>query len=99
MRRRSFVLINALFTGIGLGQATYSYDSAGHLTSIAYGSGGAITYGYDAAGNLISRTVATPSSSVITSVITASGGADIAQNTFIAIKGTNLVPGTTPAAG
>jgi uncharacterized protein (TIGR03437 family) len=36
---------------------------------------------------------------VITSVSTASGGSNIAQNTFIVIKGTNLVPASTPAAG
>jgi uncharacterized protein (TIGR03437 family) len=41
----------------------------------------------------------TPGASVITSVGTASGGANIAQNTFIVIKGTNLVPATTPSAG
>ncbi|HTB12228.1 MAG TPA: hypothetical protein VK752_11680 [Bryobacteraceae bacterium] len=38
-------------------------------------------------------------SSTITSVSTASGGSNIAQNTFIVIKGTNLVPANTPAAG
>jgi uncharacterized protein (TIGR03437 family) len=37
--------------------------------------------------------------SVITSVTTAYGGATIAQNTFIVIKGSNLVPPNTPAAG
>jgi trimeric autotransporter adhesin len=37
--------------------------------------------------------------SFITSVTTASGGANIAQNTFIVIKGTNLVSASTPAAG
>ncbi len=35
----------------------------------------------------------------ITSVAVANGGADIAQNTWIAIKGRSLVPSTTPAAG
>ncbi len=37
--------------------------------------------------------------SAITEVHTASGGTDIAQNTFIEIKGVNLVPDTTPPAG
>ncbi len=37
--------------------------------------------------------------SSITSVSTASGGPDIAQNTFIVIKGANLVPAATPAEG
>jgi uncharacterized protein (TIGR03437 family) len=35
----------------------------------------------------------------ITSVTVANGGDSIAQNTFIVIKGTNLVPANTPAAG
>ncbi len=35
----------------------------------------------------------------ISSVTTANGGPDIAQNTWIVIKGTNLVPATTPASG
>ncbi len=43
-----------------------------------------------------SASVATPA---ITSVTVANGGANIAQNTFIVIKGTNLVPATTPASG
>ena len=42
---------------------------------------------------------ATPAPSTIYSVHTASGGAVIAQNTFIEIRGFNLVPATTPAAG
>jgi uncharacterized protein (TIGR03437 family) len=37
--------------------------------------------------------------STITSVTTANGNATIAQNTFIVIKGSNLVPANTPAAG
>jgi uncharacterized protein (TIGR03437 family) len=37
--------------------------------------------------------------STIAMVNTSWGGADIAQNTFIEVKGTNLVPATTPAAG
>lgn len=35
----------------------YSYDPAGRLAKIDYGSGGSITYTYDNAGNLLSRTV------------------------------------------
>ena len=35
----------------------------------------------------------------ILSVTTADGGAAIAENTFIVIKGTNLVPATTAANG
>jgi len=42
---------------------------------------------------------ATPAKSAITKVNTSSGGTAIAQNTFIEIKGVNLVPASTPAAG
>ena len=41
----------------------------------------------------------TPRPGTITSVSMASGGPDIAQNGWIAIKGSNLVPATTPASG
>jgi uncharacterized protein (TIGR03437 family) len=37
--------------------------------------------------------------SAITKVNTSWGGTDIAQNTFIEVKGASLVPATTPAAG
>lgn len=37
--------------------------------------------------------------STISSVTTANGGTVVAQNTFIIIKGTNLVPANTPATG
>ena len=37
--------------------------------------------------------------SAIAKVNTSWGGTDIAQNTFIEVKGTDLVPATTPAAG
>jgi len=46
-----------------------------------------------------SITVPKAGPSTITSVTTANGGTVIAQNTFIIIKGVNLVPATTPAAG
>jgi len=43
---------------------------------------------------------ATPSSGpLISSVVTANSGTAIAQNTFVTIKGSNLVPGTTAANG
>jgi uncharacterized protein (TIGR03437 family) len=38
-------------------------------------------------------------SSIVTSVTTANGNSTIAQNTFIVIKGSNLVPASTPASG
>jgi uncharacterized protein (TIGR03437 family) len=40
-----------------------------------------------------------PNGPMITSVITANGGSVIAQNTYIVIKGANLVPANTPASG
>jgi uncharacterized protein (TIGR03437 family) len=36
---------------------------------------------------------------VINSVVTVYAGTDISQNTWVAVKGTNLVPTSTPAAG
>jgi uncharacterized protein (TIGR03437 family) len=78
----------------------YSYDAAGRLVRIDYGAAGSINYTYDKAGNLLSRvTQAAGASGVITSVNTAGAGPDIAQNDWIEIKGTNLVPANTPAAG
>src|SRR5262245_44218154 len=99
--KRLFLFLFATF--IQAAAVSYSYDAAGRLTKIDYGSAGVITYAYDKAGNLLSRTV-TPGQATggtITSVNTASApaSAGIAGNTFIEIKGTNLVPATTPAAG
>ncbi len=76
----------------------YTYDAAGHLIAANYGNGSVITYAYDPAGNLISRSVQ-GGGPAITSVTTAYAGPVIAQNTFIVIKGANLVPATTPASG
>ena len=70
------------------------------LVRVNYGAAGSIDYTYDKAGNLLSRvTQAAGGSGVITSVNTAGAGPDIAQNDWIEIKGTNLVPANTPAAG
>jgi len=78
----------------------YSYDAAGRLTRIDYGASGSINYSYDKAGNLLSRAVGPAgATSVITKVNAAWGGTDIAPNTFIEVKGNNLVPASTPAAG
>ena len=35
----------------------YTYDAAGRLVQVSYGSGQRITYTYDAAGNLLRRSV------------------------------------------
>ena len=54
---------------------------------------------YDKAGNVLSRSLSAASGPVINSVTVANGGTDIAQNTWIVIKGANLVPSNTPASG
>ena len=81
----------------------YSYDSAGRVIGANYGNGTTISYAYDAAGNLIGRAVSggAQTAGTITSVTTAFAPASsgIAQNTWTVIKGTNLVPSSTPAAG
>jgi len=81
----------------------YSYDSAGRVIGANYGNGTTIGYTYDAAGNLIGRAVSggAQTAGTITSVTTAFAPASsgIAQNTWTVIKGTNLVPSSTPAAG
>jgi YD repeat-containing protein len=47
-------MLIALLSGCGAPTATYTYDSNGHLTSVAYSNGVTLTYTYDAAGNLLS---------------------------------------------
>lgn len=82
------------------GVVNYFYDPAGRLTRIDYGPDGSITYTYDNAGNLLRRTVAAGSNTpTITSVKMAWGGAEISPNSWLEIKGTNLVPANTPATG
>jgi uncharacterized protein (TIGR03437 family) len=98
--RIALILITAQLT---FAAVNYSYDDAGRLVKIDYGSAGSINYTYDKAGNLLSRNVATSTGvgGVITSVNTAGSpaSAGITQNAWIEIKGTNLVPASTPAAG
>ena len=78
----------------------YTYDAAGRLIKVDYGNGSIVNYTYDKAGNLLTRLVQSASSGpLITSITVANGGAAIAQNTFIVIKGSNLVPANTPATG
>ena len=101
MNRIVLTLIAAQFM---FAAVNYSYDAAGRLVKVDYGSAGSIAYSYDKGGNLLSRTVSAGSGATagtITSAATAFApvSAGIAQNTWLAIKGTNLVPATTPAAG
>lgn len=77
----------------------YTYDATGRLLKVDYGNGSIINYTYDKAGNLLTRSVQSSSGPLITSVTVANGGAAIAQNTFIVIKGANLVPANTPSTG
>ena len=98
------ILLTLIAAQLTFAAVNYTYDSAGRLAKIDYGANGSINYTYDKAGNLLSRTVAGPAAgtgAVITSV-NVSGSpatAGIAQNTWVEIKGANLVPATTPAAG
>jgi uncharacterized protein (TIGR03437 family) len=46
---------------------------------------------------IVTQAGASPTTPTITSVDTANGGSDIAQNDWIVIKGTNLVPASTPS--
>ena len=78
---------------------TYSYDAAGRLVSVTYSNGSTISYMYDKAGNILSRSLSAASGALINSVTVANGGTNIAQNTWIVIKGANLVPSNTPASG
>ena len=82
-----------------LSATTYTYDAAGRLIQITYSNGSTISYTYDNAGNILSRSVQGASGPVINSVTVANGGIDIAQNTWIVIKGANLVSPSTPANG
>jgi uncharacterized protein (TIGR03437 family) len=93
------LLLPVLGAQVCLAQSNYTYDSGGHLVMVTYGPAGSVVYTYDAAGNLTGRSVVASTTSIITSVTTAGGGPNIAQNTWIQIKGTNLVPASTPAAG
>jgi uncharacterized protein (TIGR03437 family) len=82
-------------------QSTYTYDSGGHLTRINYGAAGSVVYSYDAAGHLTGRTLAGAGISTITTVNTAGSpaSAGIAQNAWIEIHGTSLVPSNTASSG
>ncbi len=92
----------AIVIGVALptpAAVTYNYDAAGRLITVTYSTGSTISYVYDKAGNILSRSAQGSSAPLINSVAVANGGADIAQNTWIVIKGANLVPANTPASG
>lgn len=94
------ILMVALTALLPLSAAVnYAYDDAGRLVTITYDGGSTISYAYDKAGNVLSRSVKGASGTAINSVTVANGGVDIAQNTWIVIKGVNLVPASIPANG
>jgi uncharacterized protein (TIGR03437 family) len=97
------IVLTLIAAQLTFAAVNYSYDAAGRLTKVDYGSSGSINYTYDKAGNLLSRNVVTSAATggVITSVNTSGSpaSAGITQNGWTEIKGTNLVPVTTPAAG
>jgi len=102
--RSTYLMLRNVAVAVGLcfplsAAVTYSYDAAGRLVSVTYSNGSTISYLYDKAGNILSRSLSAASGALINSVTVANGGADIAQNTWIVIKGTNLVPSNTPASG
>jgi uncharacterized protein (TIGR03437 family) len=101
MKHTRFFLVLALALTAFAAKVTYSYDANGRLASATYSGGLVIAYTYDPAGNLLNRTVGTVAAgaATITSVNTAGAGPDIAQNDWIEIKGNNLTPADTPAAG
>ena len=100
--RRTIGLIVVMAT-LATAAVNYSYDNAGRLTKVDYGAAGQIVYAYDKAGNLLSRTAgpSTGGGSVIISANTAGSpaSAGIAQNTWVEIRGSNLVAANTPAVG
>jgi YD repeat-containing protein len=79
-------LLMAVAAGYCAAQSNYTYDSGGRLVKVTYGASGSVVYTYDAAGNLIGRSVVSAAGSMITSVNTAGGGPNIAQNTWIEIR-------------
>lgn len=104
MARSCLLMTFPLLLALALAAAVnYSYDAAGRLIRIDYGAGGSIAYTYDKAGNLLSRSVSGGGGAggTITSVNTAGSAAPagIAQNTWLEIRGNNLVPPNTAASG
>jgi uncharacterized protein (TIGR03437 family) len=93
----SWITIPGASSGTGSGSVTLSAapNSSSVALSVSLSIAG-ISFAVTEAGG---TGTGTGGGSVITSVSTASGGSNIAQNTFIVIKGTNLVPASTPAAG
>lgn len=101
---RSFGIAIAIACAlIASAQTRYTYDAGGHLTKADYGANGSVAYSYDAAGHLTGRAVAsgTTTAGTISFVRTAFAppSAGIAQNTWVEVHGTNLVPTSTPAGG
>ncbi len=74
---------------------TYTYDGAGRLTSVSYGTGTAITYIYDKAGNLLSRSVQTIAvTNVTSSAANGTYGAGSTIPILVTFSGAVTVTGT-----
>jgi uncharacterized protein (TIGR03437 family) len=74
--------------------------ATGTLNAVFTASPNGSTFTLTGLGSITQPTAGNSKSApAITSITTANGGATIAQNTFIVIKGTNLVPANTAANG
>lgn len=82
LRLAPLFLLSAVLTASAV---NYSYDAAGRLSKIDYGSSGSITYSYDKAGNVLSRTVV-------------SGGRNPAPSTAAVVNGASFVPELSPGS-
>ena len=97
--RSSLFAVLITLTAAYADTVNYSYDDAGRLTRVSYGSGKAILYTYDKAGNLLRRLV-TLSQPGPTPAITSAGvvnaasflGGLVAAGEIVAIFGTGMGP-------
>ncbi len=91
-------LLSILIAQIAVAAAVnYSYDSAGRLIKVDYGTAGSISYTYDKAGNLLSRiatTTATAGAPVLTSLSSTSAAAG-STTLVLTVTGSGFVSGST----
>jgi uncharacterized protein (TIGR03437 family) len=91
----------ALATTLAGQTASYTYDAAGRLSSVAYPNGKTLAYTYDPAGNLLRRLVSTPGTGPVPTA-TAAGvvnaasfqGGPVAPGELVTIFGTAIGPTT-----